>query len=307
MPTGAADRTGPARADRMERAPAGRREGRAGRPGPGPGRTGAGGAGAVGRTGTEPGAPAASGEPAGPRSSAQHASAAAVRAAAWARAGLRRTARAAGPGLRAVLRRRGRGCLGRRGEARGGGRCGCGRRLLLGDLAAEVLQKRVETAVESLADGGEAPDVLQVEVAEHHRALGGELRSGEGVPHHFLAARDDPDVPRTDLGHLPGTVERRGEGELLDGCRDAVERDAEGLGVTGLRTEELNGLLGRFRLIEEDEVPVVGELLMGVETEAADVESQPRGRDLHAYVQIRPWREITDLGLVAALEFPGHA
>lgn len=304
MPTGAADRTEPAPADRRERAPAGRRVGRAGHPGPGPGRTGAAGAGAVGRTGTEP---AASGEPAGPRSSAPRASAAAVRATAWARAGLRRTARAAGPGLRAARRRRGRGCLGRRGEARGGGRGGCGRRLLLGDLAAEVLQKRVETAVEALADGGEAPDVLQVEVAEHHRALGGELRSGEGVPHHFLAAGDDPDVPRTDLGHLPGTVERRGEGELLDGCRNAVERDAEGLGVTGLRTEELNGLLGRFRLIEEDEVPVVGELLIGVEAEATDVESQPRGRDLHAYVQIRPWREITDLGLVAALEFPGHA
>lgn len=113
----------------------------------------------------------------------------------------------------------------------------------LGDLAAEVLEQRVESAVEALADRGEAPDVLQVEVTEHDRALGGELRTGEGVLHHFLAAGDDPDVPGTHLRHLPGTVEGRGEGQLVDVRRNAVECDAERFGVTGLGTEELNGLL----------------------------------------------------------------
>ena len=75
---------------------------------------------------------------------------------------------------------------------------------------------------------------------------------------------------------------------LLDLRRDPVERDAEGLGVTGLGAEELDGLLGRLRLVEEDEVPVVGELLVGVEAEAADVEGQSGAGDLHTYVQIRP-------------------
>ncbi|GAA4901528.1 hypothetical protein GCM10023237_21060 [Streptomyces coeruleoprunus] len=93
----------------------------------------------------------------------------------------------------------------------------------------------------------------------------------------------------------------------MDVRRDAVERDAEGLGVAGLRTEQLDGLLGGLRLVEEDEVPVVGEPLVGVEPEAADVEGQTGTRDLHAHVQIRPGSQITDPGLVAALEFPGHA
>lgn len=202
--------------------------------------------------------------------------------------------------------RRGRGGLGRRGEGRDGDLRRCGG-FLLGDLSSEVLQQRVEAAVEALADRGEPPDVLEVEVTEHDRPLGGELGSGEGVLHHFLAARDDPDVARTDLRHLPRTVEGRGEGQLVDVGRNAVEGDAERLGVTGLRAQELNGLLRRFRLVEEDEIPVVRELFIGIEAEAADVERQAGACDLHTYVQIRPGREITDLGLVAALEFPGHA
>src|SRR5690606_4510728 len=39
----------------------------------------------------------------------------------------------------------------------------------------------------------------------------------------------------------------------------------------------------------------------------ADVEGQSGAGDLYAYVQIRARREVTDPGLVAALEFPGHA
>jgi hypothetical protein len=69
-----------------------------------------------------------------------------------------------------------RGCRsGRRRRAergRGEGRRGAGLRLrlrgdgrLLGDLAAEVLQQRFETAVETLSHGGEPPYVLEVEVA----------------------------------------------------------------------------------------------------------------------------------------------
>lgn len=97
--------------------------------------------------------------------------------------------------------RGGRGLLGRGAEGRGRGgrlrrRCepgrggGGGLRLrLLGDLAAEVPQQCVEPAVEALADGGEAPHVLQVEVAEHHGPLGGELRTGEGVPDDLFAMR----------------------------------------------------------------------------------------------------------------------
>ena len=82
-----------------------------------------------------------------------------------------------------------------------------GAALLLGDLAAEVLQQRVEAAVEALADGGEPPDVLQVEVAQHHGALGGELRAVEGVPGDLLAARDDAEVAGADLRHLAGAVD----------------------------------------------------------------------------------------------------
>lgn len=93
----------------------------------------------------------------------------------------------------------------------------------------------------------------------------------------------------------------------MDVRRNAVQGDAERLGVTGLGAEELDRLLGRLRLVEEDEVTVVGQLLVRVEAEATDVEGQPGTTDLHPYVQIRPCGEITDLGLVAALEFPGHA
>ena len=91
----------------------------------------------------------------------------------------------------------------------------------------------------------------------------------------------------------------------MDG-RNAVQRHPEGLGVAGLRAELLDGLLRRLRLVEEDEVPVVRQLLVGVEAEAADVEGESGPGDLHADVQIGARRQITDLGLVAALEFPGH-
>ena len=122
----------------------------------------------------------------------------------WGAAG-GRSAEGRGRGGRLRAAGRSRGALSA--AAAGGG-------LLLGDLAAEVLQQRVEAAVEALADGGEPPDVLEVEVAQHHRALGGELGAGEGVPGDFLAARDDPDVARADLRHLPGAVDGRGEGQL---------------------------------------------------------------------------------------------
>ncbi|KJY44212.1 hypothetical protein VR46_21770 [Streptomyces sp. NRRL S-444] len=207
-------------------------------------------------------------------------------------------------------RRRG-GCLRRRGEARRG--AGLGLRLLLdlrlvllGDLAAEVLEQGGESAVEALADGGEAPHVLEVEVAEHHRPLGAELRAREGVPDDFLAAGHDPDVTRADLRHLSGAVDRGGEGQLVDARRNAVQRHPEGLGVAGLRAELLNGLLRRLRLVVEDEVAVVRQLLVGVESEAADVEGESGAGDLDTHVQIGACRQIADLGLVTALEFPGH-
>ncbi len=142
--------------------------------------------------------------------------------------GLRRYGRGGG---RPEGRDRGR-CPGRRREA---GRALCCRGLLrrrlglLGDLAAEVLQQRVESAVEALADRGEPPDVLEVEVAEHHGALGAELAAREGVPGDLLAAGDDPEVAGADLGHLARAVERGGEGELLDVRRDLVEGDPERL------------------------------------------------------------------------------
>ncbi|BDH50637.1 hypothetical protein MTP02_16480 [Streptomyces albus] len=162
------------------------------------------------------------------------------------------------------------------GAASGGLRCGCLRLLFLQDLAAEVPQQRLQAAVEALTDGGEPPDVLDVEVAEHHGALGAELRTVEGVPRDLLAAGHDPQVARADLGHLAGAVERRGEGQLLDLRRNPLQRHPERLGVARLRPEQLEGLLGRRGLVEEDEVPVVGEAFVGVETEAADVEAQPR-------------------------------
>ncbi len=225
--------------------------------------------------------------------------------------GLLRRGRGGGRGLRRAGDAERRGCrgLGGRREPRGGAglrllRSG---RLLLGHLAAEVLQQGVEAAVEALADRGEPPHVLEVEVTQHHGTLGGELRPAEGVPGHFLAARDDTDVPGAHLRHLAGAVDRRGEGQLLDLRRDAVQRDPEGLRVAGLRPQELNGLLGRLRLVVEDEVTVVREPFVGVQTEATDVEGQPGAGDLHAYVQIRARGEVTDPGLVAALEFPGHA
>ncbi|GAV46096.1 hypothetical protein Saa2_09096 [Streptomyces acidiscabies] len=205
-------------------------------------------------------------------------------------------------------RRRGRrGREGRWGEGGGLGR-GLGRlgRFLLRDLAAEVLQQRVEAAVEALADRREPPDVLEVEVAEHHRAFGGELRAVEGVPRDLLAAGDDPQVAGGDLRHPAVAVDRRGEGQLLDLRRDTVQGHPEGFRVPGLLTEELDGLLGGLRLVEEDEVPVVREPFVGVQSEAADVEGQAGRRDLYPHVQIRPRRQIADLGLVAALEFPGH-
>lgn len=87
---------------------------------------------------------------------------------------------------------------------------------------------------------------------------------------------------------------------------DAVQGHPEGFGVSGLRTELLDGLLGRLRLVEEDEVAVVGQLLVRIEAETADVEGESGSGDLDAHVKIRARRQITDLGLVAPLEFPGH-
>lgn len=219
----------------------------------------------------------------------------------------RRVALLGGRGRRGRAERRWRGLRGRRERRRTGlllRRRGGG--LLLGDLTAEVLQQRVESTVEPLPDGREPPDVLQVEVAQHDSTFGRELRAVERIAGDLFTARDDPYVSGGDLRHLPRTVDRRGERELLDVRRDPVESDAEGLAVAGLRTEKLNRLLGRFRLVEEDEIPVVREPFVGIETEAADVEGQPGPRDLHAYVQIRARGEVTDPGLVAALEFPGH-
>src|SRR5690242_21420515 len=46
----------------------------------------------------------------------------------------------------------------------------------------------------TLFRSGEPPDVLQVEVAQHHGTLGGELRTGERIPGHLLAARDNTEV-----------------------------------------------------------------------------------------------------------------
>ncbi len=233
--------------------------------------------------------------------------------------GLRRHGRVGSRRGRGGLRyaeggRRGRcgrrlGRAGRRGETGRRGLRGLLLRLrvLVEDLAAEVPEQRLQAAVESLADGGEAPPVLPVEVAEHHGPLGAELGSAERVAGDLLAPGYDPQVARPGLRHLAGAVDRGGEGQLVDALRHPVEGDAEGLGVTGLRAEELDGLLRRLRLVEEDEVPVVREPLVGVEAEAADVEGQSRSRDLHADVQIGAGGQITDPGLVAPLEFPGHA
>lgn len=204
-------------------------------------------------------------------------------------------------------RTRGRGGLSGRSEGRCGGLRLLRGGLLLGDLTTEVLEQRVKAAVEALPHGGEPPDVLQVEVAQHHGTLGGELRTGERIPGHLLAARDNTEVPGGDLRHLPGAVDRRRERQLLDLRRDPVERDAEGLRVTRLGAKELDGFFGGLRLVEEDEVPVVRKPFVGVQTEAADVEGQSGTGDLHTYVQIRARGEVTDPGLVAALEFPGHA
>lgn len=216
-------------------------------------------------------------------------------------------------GRREALRGGRRSGRPRRAErGRGEGRCGAGLRLrggrlLLGDLAAEILQQRVEAAVEALPHGGEPPDVLEVEVAQHHGTFGGEFGTAERVPGHFLTAGDDAEVSRSYLRHLSGAVDRRREGQLLDPRRDPVEGDPEGLRVTRLRAEQLDGLLGGLRLVEEDEVPVVRKPFVGVQAEAADVEGESGAGDLHTYVQIGARGEVTDLGLVAALEFPGHA
>ena len=134
------------------------------------------------------------------------------------RGGRRRGSRGRREALCGGLRRRGRarrraergrrgGLGGRREGRRGGGLRLLRGGLLLGDLTAEVLQQRVESAVEALPDGGEPPDVLQVEVAQHHGTFGGELRAVERVAGHLLAARDDTEVSGGDLRHLPGAVD----------------------------------------------------------------------------------------------------
>jgi hypothetical protein len=86
---------------------------------------------------------------------------------------------------------------------------------------------------------------------------------------------------------------------ICGGIRSSVTRNDS--------VSQLDGLLRGLRLVEEDEVPVVRQPFVGVEPEAADVEGQTGGGDLHAYVQIRARGQVTDPGLVAALELPGHA
>lgn len=142
------------------------------------------------------------------------------------RAGPRRTARGPRAVGRTTARRRSRAA-----RLRG---------LLLGDLAAEVPEQRVETAVEALADGGEPPDVLEIEVPEHQRAFGAEFGAVERVPDDLFATRDDPYVAGTHLGHLSGAVDGGREREPPDGGGNAVERDAERFGVAGLRAEQLD-------------------------------------------------------------------
>jgi hypothetical protein len=169
-----------------------------------------------------------------------------------------------------------------------------------------VPQQRVEPAVEALADGGEAPAVLAVEVRQHHRPFRAELRAVERVARDLLAPRDDAEVPGGDLGHRPVTVDGGGEGEAADGRRHAVEGDPERLGVARLGAQELEGLLGGLRLVVEDEVPVVGEPFVGVQAETADVEAQSGPGDLHAHVQIGTLCQVAEPGLLAPLKVSHH-
>lgn len=92
----------------------------------------------------------------------------------------------------------------------------------------------------------------------------------------------------------------------MNARRNPVEGHPEGFAVTGLRAELLNGLFRRLRLVVEDEVTVVRQLLIRVEPETADVEGESGPGDRHAHVQVGARRQIADLGLVTSLEFPGH-
>ncbi len=167
-------------------------------------------------------------------------------------------------------------------------------------------QQSFEAAVEPLADGGEAPAVLAVEVTEHDGTFGGELGLVERVTRDFLAAGHDAQIAGGDAGHRALAVDGRREGEPVDRGRHPVEGDAERVRVTRLGTELLESLLGRLRLVVEDEVTVVREPFVRVEAETADVEDHSGPGDLHAHVQVGAQSEVAEPGLPAALEVGHH-
>ena len=129
--------------------------------------------------------------------------------------------------------------------------------------AAEGADQVGESAGEALPHGAEAPDVLPVQVGDHHGPLGAEVGAGEGVP-------DAPPCRRRRCGRgrtgccAAVPRHRRSRHRTTAGATevgDLVEQHAERVGVTRLRAELAHRTLGRLRLVEEDEVPVVGELV----------------------------------------------
>src|SRR5690606_3658495 len=151
------------------------------------------------------------------------------------------------------------------------------------DVDAVVAGDTRETGRVALADGAELPlRTVAVQLAEDHGGLGRGVL-GQVVTSEFVAVRavDDADVRVADLAERLaagiGIVDRDREEDALDVRRDGSEVDVDDLVVAFTLTGAvvagvLDGTVGRLEVVEEDEVLVGDDLLVGPGGDGAGIE-----------------------------------
>ena len=143
--------------------------------------------------------------------------------------------------------------------------------------AAEMGDQGIEAAVETLADGHEAPlAILPVEIAQHDGALLREVAAGEGQACLVAGAVAERELAAGQLRQGPRAVHAGGNDNLVDCRRQGIGIDLEADRVA-LLGKELDPAARCFWLVEKGHVTLVLQLAILADAKAGEVQRQAVG------------------------------